>query len=275
MAHAHSDEVNNRLLAALPRKDLQLVLAGCEQVSLELFDILQESHQRIRHVYFPLNCFASLITTTEDRDRLEVSMVGNEGMLGASLVLGVDVPLLQGIVQGPGLALRMKGTAFRQALEESPALRRRMERYVYVMMRQLAQTASCMRFHLLEERLARWLLMTQDRAQAQVLHLTQEFLSNMLGVRRVGVSKAATNLQQNGLISYSRGEIRILDRAGLIDASCACYEADLRHYGLLLDSPVRAPKVNRRSQPRPDLPRFGTVSMHALRKRSIISGSSP
>lgn len=272
MAH---EVIKNRLLAALPRKDLQQVLAECEPVDLQLFDVLQESHQRLKYVYFPLNSFASLIATTENRDRLEVCMIGNEGMVGASLVLGIDIPLLQGVVQGGGQALRMRSSAFRRELDNNDAFRNRLQCYLYVLMRQLAQTATCMRFHLLEERLARWLLMTQDRAQTEVLHLTQEFLSYMLGVRRVGVSKAATNLQQHNLISYSRGEIRILDRAGLIQASCPCYEADLRHYALLLDRSAKPPAVNRRTRPRPDVPRILHPGMSALRKRSVSSGSSP
>lgn len=275
MAQIKTDVVGNRLLAALPRKDRHHVLAGCEQVSLELFDVLHEPHQRLKYVYFPLDCFASLIATTNGRDRLEVSMIGNEGMLGASLIIGVEVPLLQATVQGAGTALRMKSATFKQELEYSPAFRSRLQRYLYVLMRQLAQTASCMRFHLLEERLARWLLMTQDRAQSEVLHLTQEFLSYMLGVRRVGISKAATSLQQRNLISYSRGEIRILDRRGLIAASCACYQADLAHYAHMLEQPPVPVVVNRRANVRPEIRQIIPPSISRMRKRHIAPGSSP
>lgn len=271
MAYAKPDVIENRLLAALPRKDRQHVLAACEPVSLEFSDVLYEPYQRIRYVYFPLDCFASLIITTYGEDRLEISMVGNEGMLGAPLVLDIDVPLLHVIVQGPGTALRMKSAAFKHELENSLPFQRVLRRYVYVVMRQLAQTASCMRFHLLEERLARWLLMTQDRAQSSVLHLTQEFLSYMLGVRRVGISKAATSLQERNLISYSRGEIRILDRRGLIAASCACYQADLIYYSKMLHPPSVA-VVNRRASARPDARHINYPIIGESHKHHVSSG---
>ncbi len=271
MAYAKGDVVENRLLAALPRKDRQHVLAGCERVSLEVTDVLYTPHRRIRYVYFPLDCFASLIATTNGKDRLEVSMIGNEGMLGASLIIGIDVPLLHAVVQGTGTALRMKSGDFKRELENNKALRNRLERYLYVMVRQLAQTATCMRFHLVEERLARWLLMTQDRAQSNVLHLTQEFLSFMLGVRRVGISKAANNLQKRKLISYSRGEIRILDRPGLIEASCICYQADLDHYARMLEKPLG----RKLEKPATEMHRTLAAHLGRHRKRSISSISSP
>jgi hypothetical protein len=152
-----------------------------------------------------------------------VSLVGTEGFLGIPAVLGVEISPLQGLVQGAGAALRIKASLFRRELESNGALRRTMNRYAYVLMAQLAEIPGCVKFHLLEARLARWLLMTHDRTNSNELHLTHELLAQMLGVRRVGVTNAAGALQKRNLIAYARGEITVLDRTGLEAASCPCY----------------------------------------------------
>ena len=227
--------VKNQLLSALPRKEQQRLLAGCENVDIHFADILYEPQQKIRHVYFPVDSFVSYVRSMERGERVELGMIGSEGLLGISLALGRAVAPFYAIVQGTGSAWRMKADFFKKELENSATLRRRINRYIFVLLNQSAQNATCLRFHLVEQRLARWLLMTQDRAESDRLHLTQEFLSSMLGVRRVGVSNAASSLHEQKLISYSRGEINILDREGLIKAACPCYQADNHYYHSIMD----------------------------------------
>jgi len=224
----------NRLLAALPDKTSAQMLANCESVDLVFADVLCLPGDRIQHVYFPTDSFISLVAPVDGYAGLEVGMVGSEGMFGVSLMLGVDVSPLHALVQGAGQALRMNATRFRRQLASSRALRQGLNRYTYVLISQLAQTAACTRFHIVEARLARWLSMTRDRAGSDEFYLTQEFLSHMLGVRRVGVTKAASSLQKHKLISYSRGVISILDRNGLEAAACGCYLADKKTYDKIM-----------------------------------------
>ena len=228
MATANASPVN-RLIDALPTIDRQRVLAEFDNVDLVFADVLYNLGETLDRVYFPLDCFISLVMPIDDTS-LEVGLVGSEGMFGIPLALGVNVSPVRAVVQGAGSALRMGAASFRRELERSPALQRAIDRYAFVRASQLAQLAGCTRFHVIEARLARWLLMTQDRAHANSFHITQSFLAVMLGVRRVGVTKAASSLQRRNLIRYSRGQMTVLDRRGLKAASCGCYDEDRRSY---------------------------------------------
>ena len=206
------------------------MLAACQRVELGFGDVLYTPGTRLAHVHFPIDSFISLIMPVDGSSSLEVGLVGNEGLFGIPLVLGIDESPVRAVVQGAGSALRMNAVAFGRELGRSQRMQREINRYVFVRLSQLAQTAGCTRFHVVEARLARWLLMTQDRAHSDTFHITQEFLSFMLGVRRVGVTKAASSLQKRNLIHYSRGDITIIDRRGLKAASCGCYAADRDAY---------------------------------------------
>ncbi|GAA0573044.1 Crp/Fnr family transcriptional regulator [Halomonas salifodinae] len=222
--------LTNHLIDNLPRQDRASFLNGCEAIDLVFGEVLAEPGGRILHAYFPLNSFISLIAKLSDSERLEVAMVGSEGMLGIPLILGLEESPLRALVQGAGPALRMPVVVFGRHLAQSPALQALLRRYLYVLMHQLSRVAACTHFHRVEGRLARWLLMTQDRAHSDRLHLTHEFLAMMLGVRRAGITQAAMALQTRRLIRYHRGDITVLDRAGLIEASCGCYASDRRLY---------------------------------------------
>jgi CRP-like cAMP-binding protein len=214
---------SNRLLSALPVKDRRRFLAGCHVLDLKLGDILCEVGDPVRHVYFPLTGFISMVAPNDKGSGLELGLIGNEGMFGVGLLMGVGVAPSRGLVQGTGASLRMDASLFRRELDLAPQLRRKLNRYAFVLMAQLGQLASCVRFHRLPARLARWLLVTQDRAHSDVFRVTHELLAMMLGVRREGVTEAAVDLQRRKLIRYSRGELTVVDRAGLEAASCECY----------------------------------------------------
>ncbi len=225
-----STDAVNRLIDGLPRKESKRILSLCHTVDLDFGAILSEQDKPLTHAYFPVTCFISLVTVLTGHPALEMGLIGSEGMLGGTIALGVTATPLRAVVQGPGQALQIGATALKRILPECPALQRTLSRYVYVMIAQLSQTAACNHFHEIEPRLARWLLMTHDRAHADHFHLTHEFLADMLGVRRSGITVAAGSLQNRKLIGYTRGEISILDRSGLEAASCECYEAVNKDY---------------------------------------------
>lgn len=224
----------NRLLATLPVKDQEHLLIHCELVDLHYADILYLAGEPMPHVYFPTNCCVCQVIQLNPDSSLEVGLVGNEGMLGNTLMLGIDLAPFQTVVQGAGSALRITTALFLDELQHSRALQEKLSGYLFVSITQLAQTAACNRYHQVEARLARWLLMTHDRLHADTFYVTHLFLANMLGVRRVGVTKAALSLQQHNLISYRRGHVTILDRSGLKAMACSCYLSDTETYQRIL-----------------------------------------
>ncbi len=224
----------NHLIEMLPRKDRLELLAICEPVALRLAEVVSEVGMPTRYVYFPIDGFVSLLTKVDGDSVLEVGMVGREGMLGIHVALGLSRSPMHALVQGPGRAWRAPVGPFRRILATSGALRQGLNRYVSVLMAQLASSAACVRYHLIGPRLARWLLMSQDRAHSDRFFMTQDFLSYMLGVRRVGVTSAAGKLQRRGLIEYRRGEMQVLDRTGLEAAACTCYASDRVAYESLV-----------------------------------------
>ena len=226
----------NRLLGALPPLDCEQLLANCEEIELIFAEVLYRPGELISHVYFPTVSYISLMMPVNGGLGLEVKLIGSEGMLGSSLILGVDVAPFHAMVLGSGHALRMTVPAFLGELEQLPALQLDLKRYLHVSMSQLAQMAACTRFHVVEARLASWLLMVQDRAHSGHFHFTHELMAHMLGVRRVGITKAANSLLKQKFIGYRRGDVTILDRIGLEAASCGCYRADKETYERLLGS---------------------------------------
>lgn len=216
--------IKNSLLSAIPRTALRRLLPAMQEVELEFGQVLYEPGDEIRHVYFPSLSLVSLLTLADGHLALEVGLIGREGMVGIPLVLGHRTSSVRALVQGSGTALRMASARFLAEFRASPPLQRELYRYTHNLMAQISQTAACNRFHVVEQRLARWLLMTHDRVRSNRFHMTHEFLGHMLGVRRVGVTRAAQALGGRRLIAYSRGDITVLDRKGLEAAACQCYE---------------------------------------------------
>ncbi len=214
----------NRLLAALPDEDFQNLLANSERTELAYGTNIYKTGAIIRHVYFPESGIVSLLSAVEGDLTLEVGIVGNEGMIGVPAFLGAKTSNNIALVQGTGWALRMTTADFLKECETSNKLQQVVKRFVQSLMAQTAQSAACNRFHPIESRMARWLLMTNDRMKTGIFQITQEFLSNMVGVRREAVNKTAKSFQERGLISYNRGKLLILDVKGLKEISCNCYK---------------------------------------------------
>lgn len=215
--------IQNRILAALPTQEYQRLLKQLTPVSLPIGDILYKTDERITEVYFVNTGVVSLVANMKDGGSVEVGLVGNDGMVGLSVVLGDDVSPNQAIVQIADGAMRLSVSALRKELKGGGALLGLLLRSTLAMLKQVSQTAACNGTHVVAERLARWLLMCHDRVTGNEINLTQEFISQMLGIRRSGVSEAAIGLQSRELISYSRGVIRIIDRRGLEELACECY----------------------------------------------------
>jgi CRP-like cAMP-binding protein len=213
----------NRILDSVPQAEFG-ALRKLERVSLRFGQILYDAGGKIRYVYFPINCLVSLLTAVDKRRTLEVGMVGNEGMAGMPFILGMGVSGVRALVQGAGDSFRMPSAPFRTEFDRNAPLRKALFRYTYALMAQISQTAACNRFHGADARLARWLLMTRDRVESDEFLLTHQFLAHMLGVRREGVTEAASALKQRKVIAYNRGKITILNLKKLQALSCPCYQ---------------------------------------------------
>ena len=216
--------VQNRVLARLPRKDCRRLLRVLEPVELAFGQILYESQDPIRHVYFPNDCFVSMLTGVDGNRSAEVGLIGSEGIVGLPVALGIPVSPFRAVVQGGGTAMRMNIADFRREFSESAAMKRELFLFTHLLMIQIAQTAACNRFHRVSQRMARWILMTGDRVESNEFRITQQFLALMLGVRRVGVSVAASGLRERKLLAYRRGSFTILNHRGLVAAACGCYK---------------------------------------------------
>lgn len=226
--------LGNHLLAALPPADLARLSPEMEFVALELGETLYESGAHLRHVHFPVCGVVSLLIVTEDGGSAEIAGIGNDGCVGIALLLGGETTLDRAVVQIAGHAYRLPAEVMRQEFKRGHAAHLLLLRYIQVLMTQTAQMAVCNRHHTVEQQLCRWLLLTLDRLPSTNVVMTQELISNMLGVRRSGVTQAARNLQQAGLIEYERGRIRVLDRAKLEAQACECYAVVKRETERLL-----------------------------------------
>lgn len=223
-------DAQNHLIEMLSQADRKRLLGIARPVDLAISQVLHEAGDAIEHAYFPQKAFVSLIARVDDQPGVEVGMIGREGMVGAAIVLGTGHAAACAIVQGAGSALQVDASDLMAALASSPKLKRHLDSYVHVLMSQQSTAAACLRFHHVGPRLARWLLMSQDRSHSDTFRITHEFIAYMLGVRRVGITTAAADLKRLGLIAYSRGLITVLDRSGLEAASCSCYAADRSSY---------------------------------------------
>jgi CRP-like cAMP-binding protein len=225
---------DNHLLAALPDEAIRPWLPLLEPVDLPLGLTLYESGRTLGHVYFPTTAIASLMFILENGDSAEFAVVGNEGVVGISMFMGGGSTSSRGVVQSAGRGYRLSSRAVEEAFDLNGAVTRLMLRYTQALITQMAQTAACNRHHTLDKQLCRWLLLRMDRLDGNELVMTQESIANMLGVRREGITQAASKLQAAGLIHYARGRITLLDRPGLERLSCECYAAVKKEHGRLL-----------------------------------------
>jgi CRP-like cAMP-binding protein len=229
-----SDPKTNHFLARLQPEDYDALMLDAKIVSLKFRKRLVRQDERVDAVYFPLTCMFSLLVTTDDKPQMELATIGREGIVGAAEVLQTQGSMGLNLIQIPGTAVRIEASAFRNVISSRPLVQRLIYQHLYALLRQVLYGAACNRLHSMEERCARWLLMTHDRACGNTFPLTQEFLSHMLGVRRATVNVATGMLKKAGFIRYVRGKITIVDRRGLESASCECYQAIIKVYASLL-----------------------------------------
>lgn len=214
----------SRLLASLPKKEYICLLPQLKPITLTFGEVLYESGDTISHVYFPNDAIVALLSTVEERSALQIGMVGNEGMVGVSVLMGVNKSPTRALVQGTGSAMRMTSAAVQFEAQKMGNLHQLLQHYIHSLLTQVCQLSACNRFHALDARLARWLLMICDRTGSNEFRLTQEFIADMLGARREGVNKTIGAMQKRGIIEYSRAQLKILDATALQRVSCNCYD---------------------------------------------------
>jgi CRP-like cAMP-binding protein len=233
MIHSHNPR-QNHLLAALPAADLDRLSVDLKLVPLQLGDVIYESDSRMMHVYFPTTSIVSLLYMLENGASAEIAVVGNEGITGVSLFMGGETTPSRAVVQSAGYAYELSGKLLKEEFTRAGAMQYLLLRYTQALLTQMAQTAVCNRHHSLDQQLCRWLLLSLDRLPSNELIMTQQLIANMLGVRREGVTEAASNLQAAGLIRYVRGSITVLNRSGLESRTCECYAVVKRESDRLL-----------------------------------------
>lgn len=235
MTNVHSPK-QNHLLDALPGAEFDRIFPNLELIQMKLGDALYESGGRLQHVYFPTTSIVSLLYVMEDGASAEIAVVGNEGILGVSLFMGGETTPSRAVVQSAGWGYRLKSQILKQEFNLGGPMMRLLLRYTQALITQMSQTAVCNRHHSVEQQLCRWLLLSLDRLSGNELSMTQELIANMLGVRREGVTEAAGKLQRAGLIDYSRGHIKVLNRPGLESRVCECYQVVKTEFDRLLPS---------------------------------------
>jgi CRP-like cAMP-binding protein len=228
-----SDPRKNHFLARMQKEDYDALMLESKVVTLKFRKRMLLQDERVDAVYFPLTCMFSLLVTNGDKPQMEMATIGKEGMVGGAEVFQTRGAMGLNLIQIPGTAVRIEAAAFRKVISTRPLVQQLIYQHLYALLRQILYGAACNRIHSMEERCARWLLMTHDRAGADTFPLTQEFLSHMLGVRRATVNVATGMLKKAGFIRYVRGKMTIIDRRGLESASCYCYQAIVKVYSLL------------------------------------------
>lgn len=235
MATAH-DPKQNHLLAALPPSEFERIAPDLELVTLKLGEVLYESGGRLTHVYFPTDSIVSLLYVMENGASAEIAVVGNEGILGISLFMGGETTPSRAVVQSGGFGYRLRAQQLKQEFNRGGPMMHLLLRYTQALITQMSQTAVCNRHHSVDQQLCRWLLLSLDRLPSDELIMTQELIANMLGVRREGVTAAAGKLRDAGIIQYSRGRIKVLDRAKLEAQVCECYAVVKKEFDRLLSN---------------------------------------
>ena len=225
----------NIFINSLSKKTQEAVFLNAQSIELNLSQNICLADQPIQYIYFPIDGFISITQNIDEQSLIEIGMIGREGMLGAELILGINIHPFNGLVQGAGNALRIYAEDFLNAIEKNMELKIAVKKYLVIRIQQLGLSVGCEHFHTISARLAKWLLMSEDRAQSSTFQMTHEFISLMLGVRRVGITTTAADFKRRGIIDYHRGEMKVLDRTSLKAESCSCYLENIKIYTNLIN----------------------------------------